>query len=172
MRSLQGLQLQNYKVTNSTCKTWVFHIWPTKKMSSSLPQLPLAQCLWLADIDECIEQPDICPRNRPVCVNVQGSYTCQLTRDETSALGPTVTCPAGYKFNNALQTCEGTADSNLCHGEGCMFWWLLCCCFFLFVISFLARFVLSSSLRSAWRTKVNCLTFLVNCKLNQVSHFS
>lgn len=64
------------------------------------------QILNCVDIDECIEQPDICPRNRPVCVNVQGSYTCQLTRDETSALGPTVTCPAGYKFNNALQTCE------------------------------------------------------------------
>ena len=59
-----------------------------------------------ADIDECKEKPDICPRGRPVCVNVQGSYNCQA-RDESALLSPTVTCPAGYKFNNALQTCEG-----------------------------------------------------------------
>lgn len=41
-----------------------------------------------------------------MCVNLQGSYTCQ-SRNESSLLGPSVTCPAGYKFNTAQQTCEG-----------------------------------------------------------------
>ena len=63
--------------------------------------------LYLTDIDECKENPATCPRNRPVCVNLQGSYNCQA-RNESSLLGPSVTCPAGYKFNTAQQTCEGT----------------------------------------------------------------
>jgi hypothetical protein len=59
------------------------------------------------DIDECKENPATCPKTRPVCINLQGSYTCQA-RNESSLLGPSVTCPAGYKFNTAQQTCEGT----------------------------------------------------------------
>lgn len=57
------------------------------------------------DIDECKENPATCPKTRPVCINLQGSYTCQ-SRNESSLLGPSVTCPAGYKFNTAQQTCE------------------------------------------------------------------
>jgi len=58
------------------------------------------------DINECEENANICPENRPVCVNVQGSFSCQRNNNDNFILGPTVTCPAGYKFNAEIQTCE------------------------------------------------------------------
>lgn len=62
--------------------------------------------LLISDIDECQENAAICPKTRPICLNLQGSYTCQ-SKNESTPLGPSVTCPAGYKFNTAQQTCEG-----------------------------------------------------------------
>lgn len=59
------------------------------------------------DIDECKENKDICPKTKPVCLNLQGSYTCQTREGGPLISGPPVTCPAGYKFNTALQNCEG-----------------------------------------------------------------
>lgn len=63
--------------------------------------------LYYVDIDECKEKPDICPKTRPVCLNLQGSYSCQAKNESALLAGPSATCPAGYKFNTALQNCEG-----------------------------------------------------------------
>ena len=71
-------------------------------------------CLFGSDIDECKENGNICPQNRPVCVNVQGSYSCH-DNNENVILGTPVTCPAGYKFNPEIQTCEGKHQSTNTH---------------------------------------------------------
>jgi len=63
------------------------------------------------DIDECKENANICPQSRPFCVNVQGSFSCQQDSNDNAILGTPVTCPAGYKFNPEIQTCEGKNQS-------------------------------------------------------------
>ena len=49
----------------------------------------------LTDVDECQQKPKIC-KSRGICINTQGSYTCQ--------------CPPGFKLN--------PRDPKLCTGRG------------------------------------------------------
>lgn len=53
-----------------------------------------------SDIDECLILPKPCRGIKNVCVNTQGSFSCLEIKGIKS-------CPAGFKFNNFSQQCEG-----------------------------------------------------------------
>ncbi|XP_076037131.1 uncharacterized protein LOC143022668 isoform X3 [Oratosquilla oratoria] len=57
----------------------------------------LQTCL---DVDECAEETDGCDRAIEFCVNTHGAFECQPKGASSSD------CPAGYKYNAILLTCE------------------------------------------------------------------
>uniref|UniRef100_A0A6M2DYH6 Putative conserved secreted protein n=1 Tax=Xenopsylla cheopis TaxID=163159 RepID=A0A6M2DYH6_XENCH len=51
------------------------------------------------DVDECTEGIDDCNRQSQFCLNTLGSFKCQNKASKNS-------CPAGFKINSELGTCE------------------------------------------------------------------
>ncbi|GFY38322.1 uncharacterized protein TNIN_270692 [Trichonephila inaurata madagascariensis] len=56
------------------------------------------------DVDECSEETDTCDRNLQICQNSHGSYQC-LDKPNRNR-----NCPAGFKWNENKDNCEGFQD--------------------------------------------------------------